>query len=87
MTDEEYTTMFLEMLKYVPYLKDEMAKVQRFVNGFPLSFKNWIKYDEPQSLEEVIERLKHCYEHSKCNFEPKSDWKGNDKTKGNSDKK
>ena len=28
MTDEEYTTKFLELLRYVMYLKDEKAKVQ-----------------------------------------------------------
>ena len=28
MIDEEYTTTFLELLRYLPYLKDEKAKVQ-----------------------------------------------------------
>jgi len=27
MTDEEYRTNFIEFLRYVPYLKDEKAKV------------------------------------------------------------
>ena len=27
MTDEEYTSRFLELLRYVPYLKEEKAKV------------------------------------------------------------
>lgn len=27
MTDEEYTSKFLELLKYVPYLKEEKAKI------------------------------------------------------------
>jgi len=47
MTDEEYTTKFLELLRYVSYLTDEKTKVQRFVNGFPLAFREWIEYDEP----------------------------------------
>jgi len=33
MTDEEYMTKFLELLRYVPYLKVEKTKVQRFING------------------------------------------------------
>lgn len=58
MTYEEYTIKFLELLRYVPYLKDEKAKVQRFVSGLPLTFKYHIKYDEPRSLEEFIGKLK-----------------------------
>ena len=62
MTDEEYTTQFLELLRYVSYLKDENSKVQIFVSGFPLDFRDRIEYDEPRSLEEVIGKLEHCYE-------------------------
>lgn len=66
----------------MPYLKDEKTKIQRFVSGFPLEFKDHIEYDEPQTLKEVIGKLKHCYEQSKHNSYPKWGWKGNDKTKG-----
>ena len=65
MTNEEYTTKFLELLRYVPYLKDNKKKVQRFSNGLPLTFKDQIEYDEPRSQEEFIRNLKHCYEQSK----------------------
>ena len=61
MTEEEYTTKFLELLRYVPYLKDEKAKVQQFFSGFPLAFRDQIKYDESWSLEEIIGKLKHGY--------------------------
>ena len=47
MTNEEYMTKFLELLRYVPYLKDHKTKVQSFINGLPLEFKDWIEYDEP----------------------------------------
>lgn len=30
MTDEEYTTKFLELLRYIMYLKDEKEKVEIF---------------------------------------------------------
>ena len=62
MTNEEYTTKFLELLRYVLYLIDEKAKVKLFVSGFPLEFIDLIEYNETQSLEEVIGKLKHCYE-------------------------
>jgi len=39
MRDEECTTKFLEVLRYVPYLKDEKVKIQRFISGFSLTYK------------------------------------------------
>lgn len=62
MTDEEYTNIFLKLLRYVPYIKDEKEKIQSFINEFPLLFKYHIEFYEPQSLEEAIRKLKHCYE-------------------------
>ena len=81
MTNEEYMTNFLELLRYVPYLKDEKAKVQIFFSGLPLAFRDQIEYDEPWSLEEVIGKLKHCYEQSKHKTESQQGWKGKDKAK------
>lgn len=46
-------------------------KVQRFVSGFPLVFKDHIEYDYPRTLEEVFGKLKHYYEQSKRKSEPK----------------
>ncbi len=48
--DEEYTNKFIDFLRYMPYLKDENTKVQRFIGGFPLAFKDHIEHDEPWSL-------------------------------------
>ena len=62
MTYEKYTTKLLELLRYVPYLKDEKKNIQRFISRFPLTFKDPIDYDEPWSLEEVIGKSNHYYE-------------------------
>lgn len=69
MTDEEYTTKFLELLTYAPYLKGEKVNIHSFIVGFLVAFKDQIYFDKPQSLEESIKNLKHCYEQSKCNIE------------------
>lgn len=66
MIDEEYMTKFLELLRYVLYLKDEKDRLKIFVSGLPLAFRYLIEYYEPRSLEEVIGKLKHCYEQSRC---------------------
>jgi len=61
----EYTSRFLELLWYVPYLKEEKAKIERFTSGLLISFKDMIEFDESRSLEEAIQKLKHCYEQLK----------------------
>jgi len=52
-----------------------------------VTFKDKIEFDEPRSLEEAIRKLNGCYDKSKDMFESKQDWKGNENTKGNWDKK
>lgn len=54
MTYEEYTSRFLELLRYVPYLKEEKAKIKRFISGFLIPFKDRIEFNNPRSLEEAI---------------------------------
>jgi hypothetical protein len=34
MTIDEYERRFLELLKYVPFIKDEQVKIQRYLSGF-----------------------------------------------------
>ena len=65
MTDEKCTSKFLELLRYVPYLKEEKEKINIFMNGLLVSFKDNIDFNEPISLEEAIRKLNHCYEKSK----------------------
>ena len=71
MTDEEYTSRFLELLRYVPYLKEEKENIQRLISGLSVSFKGMIEFDEPRSLEKYIKTLKHRYKQLKCKYESK----------------
>ena len=38
LTIEEYVSKFLDLLRYVPYIKVEKAKVQCFINGIPKEY-------------------------------------------------
>lgn len=38
--DEVYMNKFMELLRYVPYLKGKNTEVQRFISGLPLAFKD-----------------------------------------------
>jgi len=87
MKDDEYTSKFLELLRYVPYLKEEKAKIQIFVSGLPIVFKNRIELDEPRLLEEAIQNIKNLYEQLKHKIETKLVWRDNERNKGKWDKK
>ena len=81
-TNEEYTRKVLELLRYMPYLNMEKAKIQRFISGILVAYKDWIEFNDPISLEEAFRKLRHRYEQSKRRVEPKRDLKGNEKAKG-----
>jgi hypothetical protein len=54
MTIDEYERRFLELLKYVSFIKDESVKIQRYLSGFPSFISDKIQYDDPKTLEETI---------------------------------
>jgi hypothetical protein len=58
-TIEEYVSRFLELLRYVPYIKVEKAKVQRFISGLPKDYQNRIEFDEPKTLEDTIRKARY----------------------------
>jgi hypothetical protein len=62
---EEYEKRFFDLLKYVDYIKDEKFKIQRLLNGLPSFYCDMIQYDNPNTLEEAIRRVKHLYEHNR----------------------
>ena len=62
---EEYANKFLELLRYVRYIKDKKVKIQRFMSGFPQSYKDRIEFYEPITLEEAIRKANYFYEQSK----------------------
>jgi len=42
MKNDECTSRFLELLKYVRYLKEEKTKVQRFISGMLVAYRDQI---------------------------------------------
>ena len=58
LTMEEYANKFLELLRYVRYIKDEKVKIQCFLSGLPQSHKDRIEFDEPRTLKEAIRKAK-----------------------------
>ena len=72
---EEYANNFLELLRYVKYIKDEKVKIQRLLSELPQSYKDIIEFYEPRTLEEAIRKAKYCYEQSKGKHGYHKTWK------------
>ena len=54
MTIDEYERHFLELLKYVSFIKEDHVKIHRYLSGLPSFISDKIQYDEPKTLEETI---------------------------------
>ena len=75
LTIDKYINKFLELVRYVPYIKDERENMQRFISGLPQSFQDRIEFDEPKTLEDVVWKVRYCYEKFKNKTKPHEDWK------------
>eukprot|EP00253_Pinus_taeda_P013589 PITA_13589 len=49
---DEFITLFTSLLRYVPYIKEEKAKVQRFISSLPAYMGERIEFDNPKSMDE-----------------------------------
>jgi hypothetical protein len=65
MTMDEYEKRFIELFKYVDFIKDEKVKIQMFFSGLRSLYSDKIQYDNPGTLEEAIKRENHIYEQSR----------------------
>eukprot|EP00253_Pinus_taeda_P029718 PITA_29718 len=64
-TMDEFITRFTSLLHYMPYIREEKAKVQRFFNSLPASTRETIKFDNPKTMDKVIRKAKFFYQQSK----------------------
>ena len=65
LTMEEYENKFLEMLRYVRYIRDDKMKIHSFLSGIPQQYKDRIEFDELRTLEEAIRKEKYFYDNKK----------------------
>jgi hypothetical protein len=79
MTIDEFKQRFLELLKYVSFIKDEIVKIQRYLSGLPPSIGDKIQYDDPKTMEETIRRTKFLYEQQREKPTFQKAWEDNKK--------
>jgi hypothetical protein len=64
-TMEEYERKFLDLLRYVDFIKDEKVKTQILLSGLPSFCKDKIQFKYPKTLQEAIRKVKYLYEDKK----------------------
>eukprot|EP00253_Pinus_taeda_P016580 PITA_16580 len=62
---DEFINCFTSLLRYVPYIKEEKAKVQRFVSSLPAYIRERIEFDNPRTMDEAIRKARICYQQNK----------------------
>eukprot|EP00253_Pinus_taeda_P007451 PITA_07451 len=68
-TIDEFVTKFTSLLRYVPCIREEKAKVQRFVSSLPLTMRERIEFDNPKTMDEAIQKARLCYQQNKSKGE------------------
>ena len=60
---DAFINIFLDLLHYVPYIKDEKVKIQQFLGCLPPNFRERIEFDMPKTLDTTLYNAKLFYEH------------------------
>jgi hypothetical protein len=87
MTIDEYERRFLELMKYVYFIKDDTIKIQRYLSGLPSFISEKIQYDDPKTLEKTIRRAKCLYDQQKTRPTFQKSWEDKNKFKMDQRKK
>ena len=69
MTMDSFMNRFLDLLHYVPYIKDEKVKIQQFLRCFPPNFREMIEFDMPKTFDTTLHKARICYEHGQLRKE------------------
>jgi hypothetical protein len=65
MTMEDLINKFLELLRFVPYIREDKVKIQLFLSYLPQSYREKIQFDNPKALSEVFRKARMCYDQYK----------------------
>jgi hypothetical protein len=61
MSMDEYENNFLELLRYVGFIKEEKLKMKSLLSGMTSLYRDNIQFYEPKNLEEAIRKAKYSY--------------------------
>ena len=69
MTMDTFINRFMDLVHYVPYIKEEKVNIQQFLGCLPPSFQERIEFDMPKTLDTALHKARLCYEHGKLRKE------------------
>ena len=50
-------TVFLELLHYLPYIKDEKVKIQQFLGCLPPNFRERSEFEMPRTFDTTLHKV------------------------------
>ena len=63
MTMDAFINIFLDLLHYIPYLKDGKVKIHQFLGCLPPNFQERIEFDMPKNMDTTLHKPRACNEH------------------------
>ena len=69
MTMDAFINRFLDLLHYVPYIKEEKVRISQFLGFLRPNFWDRIEFDMPKTLDTTLHKAHLCYEHGKLRQE------------------
>ena len=81
LTIDEIVTKFTKLLHYVPYIREEKAKVQGFLNYLPTIYKEGIEFDNPKTMDVIVCKAWLCYQQFKGRNDQVKNWQNKEKWK------
>ena len=64
-----FMNIFVDLLHYVPYIKDEKVKIQQFLGCLPPKFLERIEFDMPKTWDATLHKARIFYEHAQLRKE------------------
>ena len=87
LTMENFVTKFVNLQRYVPYLRDENDRFYRFIGYLPPTYKENIEFDIRKPMDEEIGKEKLCYDLFKQWSALTKNWKNKKNEKSDQRKK
>ena len=78
---EEFIMKFINLQCYVPYLKDDKAKLCRFISFLPPYYKDKIEFEMPKTMGEAMRKEKLWYLLFKQRYELNRTWRNKNNEK------
>ena len=69
MTMDAFINIFLDLLHYVQYIKEEKVNIQQLQECLPPSFWDRIEFNMPKTLDTMLHKVRLCYEHEQLRQE------------------